>query len=32
VQVALLSVYAAGAGYLFGWKRLGRQRPEAAQA
>jgi len=32
VQVALLSIYAAGAGYLFGWKRLGRERPEAARA
>ena len=32
VQVALLSVYVAGAVYLFGWKRLGRQRPEAARA
>ena len=32
VQVALLSVYAAGAGYLFGWKRFGRARPEAARA
>jgi high-affinity iron transporter len=32
VQVALLSVYVAGAAYLFGWKRLGRARPEAARA
>ena len=32
VQAALLSVYVAGAVYLFGWKRLGRQRPEAARA
>lgn len=32
VQAVLLSVYVAGAVYLFGWKRLGRQRPEAARA
>jgi hypothetical protein len=32
VQVALLSVYIAGAAYVFGWKRLRRRPLEAARA
>lgn len=32
VQVALLSVYVAGAAYLFGWKRLRRRSLETARA
>jgi high-affinity iron transporter len=32
VQVALLSVYVAGAAYVFGWKRLRRRSLETARA
>ena len=32
VQVALLTVYVAGAAYVFGWKRLRRRELEAARA